>query len=386
MSQCEETLDEILGAALDADIPAIALCAVDVSGRTLERYVGASPDGRAVTAASYFDLASVTKAACTTSVAAVLVSRGLLDLDMPASRVLPCRSNASARELLAHTSGLPAWEPLFMQAARDILGDVNPRPRDWRKPRAHMRAAILGAEPRGARGERVYSDLGFMLLGLLLEELGRDPLDRLFEDLVARPLGLEELRFFDLLDGQVPAPRHVLPTGTTRPREPAPGQEALIQVPEQRPHLVPGEVDDDNAWALAGVSGHAGLFGTARGLAELGRGLMREARGERALNASEVLAQWLCPAAKSERCLGWDIPEGDHSLAGSLLGRGPRGGVMHLGFTGTSLVLDFDRGLSVALLTNRTLPGRSHVDAIRALRPAVHDAVAGLADQGALSR
>ncbi len=103
---------------------------------------------------------------------------------------------------------------------------------------------------------------------------------------------------------------------------------------------------------------------------------MREALGADVLGASEEMRRWFGPARRGERCLGWDAPRGDDSLAGRLLGRGPRGGVMHLGFTGTSLVLDLDRGLSVALLTNRTLPGRAQLDGIRALRSSVHDAVA----------
>ncbi|NOY90481.1 MAG: beta-lactamase family protein [Deltaproteobacteria bacterium] len=375
MNQPNDALDDILQEAIEAGVPAVALCATDLEGRSLERYAGADPEGAPVTAESYFDLASVTKAACTSSVAAVLMARGLLDLDMPASRVLRCASDASARELLSHASGLTAWEPLFMQAASDLFGNVNPRPREFRRPRERMRRAILATEVSGVRGQRVYSDLGFMLLGLLLEELGRDPLDRLFADLVAAPLGLEELLFFDLIDGQQPTQQHVLPTGTTRPREPAPGQEQLLHVPAQSARLVPGEVDDDNAWAFGGVAGHAGLFGTARCLAQLGRGLMKESRGADVLGASEQMQRWFRPARRGERCLGWDTPEGEDSLAGRVLGRGARGGVMHLGFTGTSLVLDLDRGLSVALLTNRTLPGRAQLDGIRALRPSVHDAV-----------
>ncbi len=257
MSQGRDTIDGLLKTAIGASVPAIALCASDLEGRVLERHAGADPEGTPVTAESYFDLASVTKAACTTSVAAVLMARGLLDLDMPASRTLRCASDASARELLSHTSGLAAWEPLFMQAAADLFGDAKPYPREFRQPRARMRRSILAADASGVRGQRVYSDLGFMLLGLLLEEVGRDPLDRLFADLVAAPLALEELRFFDLLDGQQPTRLHVLPTGTTRPREPAPGQEQMFRVPAQSARLVPGEVDDDNAWALGGVAGHA---------------------------------------------------------------------------------------------------------------------------------
>lgn len=371
----ERGVDAAIGAALEAGVPAIALCVVGPQGATLQRYAGGAGEA-AVEARSLFDLASVTKAACTTTVAAVLAARGLLDLDMPARRALPTGLEVTARELLRHESGLEAWRPLFLDAAEKILGGVAPRPREFRAPRERMWRAILSQQTGARRGERVYSDLGFMLLGLLLEELGRDPLDRLFLDLVARPLGLEdELRFFDLAAGDLPFGMHVVPTGSTRPREPAPGQEALIVVPAQKARLDPGEVDDDNAWAMGGVSGHAGLFGSARGLARLGRALIDETQGANVLGASEVLQAWFAPAARGERCLGWDRPEGDDSLAGGHLGRGPQGGLMHLGFTGTSLILDLDRGLSVALLTNRTLPGRQHLEPIRALRRAIHDAV-----------
>src|SRR5690606_12689375 len=177
------------------------------------------------------------------------------------------------------------------------------------------------------------------------------------------PLGLAgDLGFVDLsrasswLDG-----RHVVPTGRTRPREPAPGQEALVPPPASSEDA-PGRVDDDNAFAMGGVAGHAGLFGTARAIAVLGARILDELEDRGRLGLGEVLRVFAAvdPAdGPPPRGLGFDRPAPEGSSAGALLGRaGPRGAIGHLGFTGCSLWIDLDRRLSVALLTNRTYPGR----------------------------
>lgn len=312
---------------------------------------------------SVFDVASITKIATTLAIASLE-----LDLDAEAHR------GATVRELLGHRSGLPAWRPFFAPVMQELpelfLGGAPPR-EAWARARAIVREQLYAVEP-GSRGNRVYSDLGFLLLGDLVEAESGEALDRYVARAIFEPLGLSDLGFVDLRE---PHPwiegRHVLATGKTRPREPAPGQEHLYRVPPQPLRDHAGAVDDDNAFALAGVAGHAGLFGTARAIASLGAAILAEVegRGRLGLDLSSYVA--IDPAVGPARGLGFDRPATVGSSAGAF---GPRA-IGHLGFTGCSLWIDLDRRISAALLTNRTYPGRARVEGIRALRPAFHDAL-----------
>jgi CubicO group peptidase (beta-lactamase class C family) len=232
------------------------------------------------------------------------------------------------------------------------------------------------------RGKRVYSDLGFIQLGLLVSEVTGSTLDRFCKKEIFEPMGLTGTGFFDLASSHrepFEQGRRILPTGQTRPREPAPGQEALYKVPEQEPLLDPGQVDDDNAWAMGGVAGHAGLFSTAEDLAGFGWALQEELGGADLLGSGETFREFAAPDLSTRgarRGLGFDMPADEGSLSGSLLGQeGPLGAIGHLGFTGCSLWLDRDRRLVVALVTNRVFPSRANVDGIRIFRPEFHDAV-----------
>lgn len=297
-----------------------------------------------------FDLASVTKVMSTTAL--------VLDTKLPLEpRIL---------DLLFHRSGLPAFQPYF---ERELLD--HPELFDGARPelRALVRRSVLArvaaTPPERAPGlQAVYSDLGFILLGAALEASTGTPLDRLFRERVASPLGLSA--GYRRLSEAPPLPPIFAPTGTTRPREPAPGQEGLWTVTE-RP-TGPCEVDDDNAWCLDGVSGHAGLFGTALDVARYGQAILE--------------GRWAPPGGwardttpGSTRAFGFDTPSAEGASCGPRFGRkGPRGAIGHLGFTGTSLWIDLDRELVVAFLTNRVALGRSNIK-IRAFRPQVHDAV-----------
>jgi len=158
----------------------------------------------------------------------------------------------------------------------------------------------------------------------------------------------------------------------------------LYGVHSQTRALRPGEVDDDNAYAMAGVAGHAGVFSTANDIAQFGWKLFEEIEGSRALGDPAVfqaLATLDHDTSGPERTLGFDRPTGEASSAGTQLGGlGPRGAIGHLGFTGASLWIDLDRKLSIALLTNRVFPTRRNAEGIRALRPRFHDAVLNALD------
>jgi CubicO group peptidase (beta-lactamase class C family) len=311
-----------------------------------------------------FDLASLTKVLCTTA----LLLDAKLPLAAPLRTWLPGAAvEATLDDLLFHRSGLPPFLPFFAEALR-----AEPRLFDENCPdpvRAAARAAVLArvlATPPEAkvRTRCAYSDLGFILLGAALEAATGRPLDQAFTANVAQPLDLKA--GFRRLSARLPAGPTLAPTGATRPREPAPGQEGLWTIAE-RPTR-PGEVDDDNAWVMDGVSGHAGLFGTAADVARFGCAVLdgRFAPEE----------GWgTDPLVSSTRARGFDTPSAEGASCGARFGRsGPLGALGHLGFTGTSLWIDLDRELVVALLTNRVALGRSNVG-IRAFRPRFHEAV-----------
>ena len=336
----------------------------------------AGPDTR-------FDLASLTKVLSTTPLFLALWAEGKLGPQTPLSRFFPDSPAAQAgvrlEDLLYHRSGLPAFVPYFARAMPAVpelfTPDCPP------SARAEVRAAVIEAAAktglRTSPGQQaVYSDVGFILLGECLSQAAAgEPLDTLFARRVAGLLGLSSLHFRRLSSPPPPGPLPA-PTGRTRPREPAPGQETLWPPFPSHPGP-PGEVDDDNAWVLDGVAGHAGLFGTATDVARFGQALLDELDGAGRLAPAPL---WRCALERdtrtpgSTRALGFDTPSPEASSAGRHLGNLPPGAAGHLGFTGVSLWVDMGRRLAVALCTNRTFHGRAEVR-VRDFRPAFHDAV-----------
>ncbi len=330
-----------------------------------------------------FDLASLTKVICTTSVFMSLWNEGKLAPETKLDALLPdanaARSGVTLADLLYHRAGLPAFVPYFamaMQTFPQLLA-----PRCPAKVREKARRSVVNAaktteaiEPRGARA--LYSDVGFLLLGEALATSGDAALDDLFERRVRANLKLPI--HFRRLSMATPSKRAPAPTGKTRPREPAPGQEGLWSLDPQR--ASPGEVDDDNAWTMDGVAGHAGLFGTASDVATFGQILLEEVHGAQHLARQELWQRAIAPDRStpgSSRALGFDTVERDSppdSSAGKFIGRLGPGALGHLGFTGVSLWIDLARMLVVALCTNRTLLGRGNLR-IRSFRPAFHDRV-----------
>ncbi|MGA9797524.1 MAG: serine hydrolase domain-containing protein [Terriglobales bacterium] len=303
------------------------------------------PDSPAVTTATVFDLASISKAVATTSMAMILYERGLIDLEAPVLSIVPEFAEADQRRrevtlhmLLAHSSGLPAYEKLFLKA----------NTRDDLLVRAF--AAPLVADP-GSKAE--YSDIGFIILAVALERVADESLDRFCQREVFGPLGMTRTTFNPPAAGRAAIP----PTADDR---------------SFRKRIIQGEVQDENASVLGGVAGHAGLFATAEDLATFAHVLLQ---GGRPLVRPETLAFFtrreMAPAGTS-RTLGWDTPSSP-SQSGKYFSTRSFG---HLGYTGTSLWIDPERQLSVTLLTNRTWPDCSN-KAIKDVRPAFHDAVVG---------
>lgn len=337
------------------------------------------------TASTVFDLASLTKVMCATSVFLSLWSEGTLEPGTPVARYFPDSPGGQAgvtlADLLHHRAGLPAFVHFFAPVMRgspqlfdrDCLADVRGRARQ-----AVVEQAVATPLIDPPRTRAVYSDVGFIVLGELLSAAAGAPLDALFAERVASPLGLST-RFRRL--SSLPACRdEIAPTGQTRPREPAPGQEGLWAPLDPHPSP-PGEVDDDNAWAMDGVAGHAGLFGTAGDVAAFGQAVLDEIAGAARIAPAALWERALRRDPEtpgSTRALGFDTrqpgdPPGSAS-AGRYLGDTPPGAVGHLGFTGTSLWIDLARELVLALCANRTMLGRGETR-IREFRPRLHDAV-----------
>jgi CubicO group peptidase (beta-lactamase class C family) len=314
-----------------------------------------------------FDLSSLTKALATTTAFMLLVREGKVQLGDRVTRFFPNfgvhgKTHVTFRHLLAHCSGLAAWRPYHRDIVRlereGRLNFVASRgAKEWVYEQIHRE------RPEYETGARaVYSDLGFMLLGELIELISRLPLDRFCHERIFRPLGLRSTAFIDV---------SLLRRGRLRPVAEA------IAPTERCPwrrRVLCGEVHDDNAYAMGGVAGHAGLFANAVDVDALAGRLRACYRGEDDFVAPETMREfWQRDRTVTEStwALGWDTPSPQDSSAGTRLGPHAVG---HLGFTGTSLWIDLDRDLQVTLLTNRVHPRRDN-DRIREVRPRVHDAV-----------
>jgi len=330
-----------------------------------------APGPRPLAPHDLFDVASLTKVLATTTLCAQAVAEGAIELDAPLCRWLPGFATAgkgevTVRQLLAHSSGLPWWRPYHQLAAAE------PDP-------SRRRAAVIEqllAEPLEARPatRSVYSDPGFMALGLALEAALGARLPALFEARVAAPLGLRDTFFIDALDPAAAAARSAGRAFAPTRREGARG-------------LRQGAVDDDNAWALGGAAGHAGLFSTAVEVATMGQAWL-DALDDRPSPVPDATSRRFATrdtAPGSCRALGWDTRSPQGSTLGEWLGCGLRGALGHLGFTGCSLWIDLDAGVVAALLTNHVHPAGSDRARINGLRRRFHDAVGqalGLAEPG----
>jgi CubicO group peptidase (beta-lactamase class C family) len=296
-----------------------------------------------VTPDTLYDLASLTK-----PVTALAFVRMGVALNLPIEEVLPWTrgtavSGASLEQLLSHRAGLLPWAPYYQSVEPERAGSPAAR-------RLVLEAAAR--EPRAEPGLVRYSDLGYMLLGEALTALTGTTLDAVVHREVVGPLGLG-MGYRGI--GATWA------SDTVAPTERCPWRGRVVQ----------GEVHDENAYALGGVCGHAGLFGTARDVLGLGAAALDSLAGDARWCPPERMAWMIAPRPGGVHRLGWDARGTQSPSSGSLMGPRTFG---HLGFTGTSLWCDPDARMAIALLTNRVHPSRSNVG-IRALRPAIHDAV-----------
>lgn len=383
MSAALPAVEAVLAEGLRAGVAPALSAVVLRGGATVHASThGALPGaGRPLEGGDLFDVASLTKVLATTTLVAGLVADGTLALDAPVAPLLPGfaeggKARVTLRHLLAHAAGLPRWRPYHELAAADPLASAAFLPPDARPPagalvpafergRAIVRRAVLAEPLEAPPGTRaVYCDPGFLALGFLVEEVLGGRLAALAQARVFGPLGLADTFFLDGL-----APREAAARAAGRAFLPT---EACVH----RHEVNRGTVNDDNAWAMGGAAGHAGVFSTARDVAAFGQGWLDALRGRPGPVPAEVAGRFSRRDATpgTTRALGWDTPSEQGSSLGARLGRKGRT-VGHLGFTGTSLWIDGEREVVVALLTNRVHPSREN-ELIRAFRPRFHDVVA----------
>lgn len=320
----DDAFVHVTDALHEESLPGAALGVIDRSGVRQVRFGGVAtwqPQPEPLTRDTYFDLASLTKVIMTTPSVLSLVDDGAIDLDQPIARYLPDMNqvetaaparSCTIRSLLSHQSGLPAWAPLYTVGAEP----------------ATLKAYVL--QHIWPLADPVYSDLNFILLGILIERMTGGRLSS-------------------------------LPTQSGLTASPDRNRCAATEHCMWREHLIRGEVHDENAYALGGLAGHAGLFGTIDGVLDFARRLMN---GE--ILSGDRLAEMRTPVAP-DRGLGWQVAHpgwsGGDSCAPDTIG--------HTGFTGTGLWIDWSKGRAWALLTNRVHPSRHRQTPIIALRRSV---------------
>jgi len=314
-----------------------------------------------------FDLASLTKPLATTVVMMLLISEKKICLDDRVTRFFPAfgvfgKHEITLRHLLNHSSGLPHWRPYYEDVLKsDKTGEANFVASQAAKQNVfkqiHREKPV---SPAGLQG--LYSDLGFMVLGEIVETISDSTLDRFCQDRIFEPLGLESTFFVDL-------------TRSTSQRLQA--IEEMIAPTENCPwrkKVLCGEVHDDNAYALGGVAGHAGLFSSVRDIHQLLACLNRCLRGSDSFLPQTLVEEFLSKdeaVKNSTYALGWDTPSESRSSSGKYFSPHSVG---HLGFTGTSIWWDLEKNSHVVLLSNRVHPTRKN-EKIREFRPYVHDLI-----------
>lgn len=320
----------------------------------VEAWAGTVAKGGArVQDSTRYDLAAVTQPLVATA-ALRLASARALDLDERVEALVPdvrggVLAEVTLRQLLTHRGGLARWGGLYLDVPHET---GTPAARRWMISEAARRAA-------DERGERGPSDLGYMIAGEAIARVAGTTLDVVLDREVLEPLGLRDQIGYP---GALPSERRAALARATAPTERC----------EWRGVLVTGEVQDENAAALGGVAGHAGLFGTARGVAAFGRAILDVIGGRSDYLPAATIAEALeAPEDGAPLRFGWEMKHGAPPPCGKRMGGRTFG---QLGFTGTSIFCDPDRDVVIVLLTNRICPSRAN-GKIDGFRPAFHDGV-----------
>ncbi len=336
---------------------AVLLCALD-HGIVFHEAFGMADlfENRKMQKHSIFDLASLTKPLATTLALAKLMEKGKLSLDQQIGTILAEFQNSDKARitidmLLRHRSGFPAHRHYYL----DIL-------HSGKEPRSYLRDLLTKEPLESGIGEKeVYSDLGFMVLAWIIERVSGQRLDRFVAREIYAPLGLDRLFFVELIPENEK-------TKIYR------GQFAATQHCPRRKRVLRGEVDDDNAHAVGGIEGHAGLFGDALSVYRLCSEILTVLQGKPStLPAPDIIKRFVKKDKGFDRVDGFDTPSKQESSSGRFFSDSSIG---HLGFTGTSFWIDPIGGWIIVLLTNRVHPSRSG-EGIKEFRPRIHDMIRG---------
>ena len=331
-----------------------------------EAYGSASlaPEQAAMTQDTLFDLASLTKAVATTTITMCLIADRQISLNDPVSRFIPDflsqdRQAITLFHLLTHSSGLPDWRPFYREVSRltqeqsgvrNIVGS-----KSLLYELIHQEPLVY---PTGSKS--LYSDLGFILLGEIIEKVAQKSLDEFCQERIFTPLQMKDTFFLPLYT------EHQIQVARTR-------RIAATENCSWRDRVLRGEVHDENAHIMGGVAGHAGLFSTAQDLYTFLKTLLKCLRGENGFFPQSMIKAFLTRQTRvPDTCwaLGWTTPS-EPSTSGQCFSPQSFG---HLGFTGTSIWVDPEVDLIVIFLTNRIHPSREN-DQIRLFRPFLHDLI-----------
>jgi len=305
-----------------------------------------------VTKQTFFDLASLTKALSTTLIMYSLLDEQRIQLtdrlsdffsDIPSDK-----QEITISQLLSHSSGLKEYHPYY----KDFIPTQN------QENNKRLRQLILSEKLVNAPGTQCrYSDLGFILLGFVLERVTATSLDKLFTERIATPLGQEnQITYIPVLMSRVDRKKY-----------------AATEDCPWRKKIMRAEVHDEHCWLMNGVSGHAGLFGTVGSVVTLCEEILDQYKKRgKILNWPEIIKAGLQKKNNSDTwCLGFDTPSPECSSGGKYLSPQSFG---HLGYTGTSFWIDPVKDVVVVLLTNRVHPSRENTD-IRTFRPYFHNSI-----------
>ena len=314
-----------------------------------------SPDVQCMHKDTIFDLASLTKPLATTLALMKLVDQDKIDLDQPLSELITTlplidKKNITPRLLLNHSAGFLDWGPFYLDLGKHRIEER----------RGLLRSQIIGKPLTYMPGkECLYSDLGFMILEWVIEIVSEMPMHRFIEHNFYRPLLLKKT-FLSTESSSIMFEKENF---------------AATEDCHWRKKVMQGQVHDENAFALGGYSGHAGLFGIAEDIYRIVNMLVGHHRGERCdfLRPGTVREFFTRQnlVKGSSWALGWDTPSLENSSTGKHFSHNSVG---HLGFTGTSIWMDLDRDIIVIFLTNRIHPTRNN-EKIKAFRPRLHDCI-----------
>ncbi len=349
----KESISEAMRNAVNDGVFPSAQLLVSKNGETIfhEAFGNATLD-------TIFDCASLTKPISTTTLIMQLCAEDKIRIDDPISRYLPrCQredgEGITIRHLLNHSSGLPAWQPYYQTIPTDDIG----------KPAGKMEVIdAVCREPLAYKTgyQSIYSDIGFILLGEIIEAVTKNTLDKLFAEQVAKPLSLTNTFFIPLNTSTL---KHL--NTSFAPTEDCPWRHKVMR----------GEVHDQNCYAMGGVAGHAGLFSTTTDINKFITAFVESYKSGGFL-PKETVERFLPFRHKLTECnstwlLGWDRPSYTNSQAGQHFSPISIG---HLGFTGCSMWIDLEKDIWIVMLTNRIHPTTIN-EKIRQFRPTIHNTI-----------